>query len=319
MRFKGLDLNHLVTLEVLLVERHLTRASERLNLTQPAVSNALTKLREHFDDPLLIRRGREMCPTPFAEQLLKPLQETLHRIHEIAAARPRFEAATASRTYKIVASDYISMMLIGNLMLHLSKIAPHIRIEILPINDENIGKFSRGEADATIQPDGEKTLTSFARRHLFDENFVCIASKNNHSVGTTLSTAEFYTLPRVAPPYKKYWPDGHLHHVEIVPAIPMPFPSIPLFVANSDHIAIIPERLAQTFEPVLPLRRIRLTPATPHVSFHVQWHAASSADPFQIWMLEQIENAAHAPRVGDHPKADMDRQHARADQSVVNR
>lgn len=82
MRFRGLDLNLLVTLEVLLVERNLTRAAERLNLGQPAISNALSKLREHFDDELLTRQGREMMRTVFAQQLVCSQSDATARIHK---------------------------------------------------------------------------------------------------------------------------------------------------------------------------------------------------------------------------------------------
>ncbi len=82
MRSKGRDLNHVVALDILLTEQHLTRAASRLNLPQPAISNAPTKLREHFDNPLLIliRRGRELYRRPIGEKLRKPLQAALQSI-----------------------------------------------------------------------------------------------------------------------------------------------------------------------------------------------------------------------------------------------
>lgn len=295
MRFKGLDVNQLVTLETLLVERNLTRASERLNLTQPAVSNALTKLREYFEDPLLLRQGRMMRPTPFADHLLPRLQDALKRIREIATARPHFDALTATRLYRIVASDYITTVLLTRLMLEVSVQAPKVRFEVLPINDENIGRFSRGDADALIQPDTD-TFPWPSKRQLFTERFVCIAGSRNKQVPDSLSMEQFYALPRVIPSHRRYWPDERIAHADAPPPIAMPFTVIPMFVASGHHVALVPDRLAEFFLPLLPLRRVPLTDPAPPVSITVKWHGASHADPFHGWMLAQIASAAEAPR-----------------------
>src|ERR1700685_61383 len=101
MRLRGLDLNHLVTLETLLSERHLTRAAERHQLTQPAVSNALTKLRDYFEDQLLVRNGRDMERTPFAEQILPSLRTAIAHMQAVAQAKPRFDPKTVVREGRI--------------------------------------------------------------------------------------------------------------------------------------------------------------------------------------------------------------------------
>lgn len=293
MRYKGLDLNHLVTLDVLLSEQHLTRAALRLNLSQPAISNSLTKLREHFDDPLLIRRGREMYRSPFAEKLRKPLQATLQSIHEITSARPHFHADSAVRNYRIVASDYITAALMSPLILRLHELAPNVRIEQLYISDETIGRFTRGDADALIQPHKVSTLAMFPSRVLFSERYVCIAAQHNRNVGRTLTPEEFYAQPRAVPPYRNYIPDEHMAFAQAAePAIPMPFANIPLFVSTTDHIAILPERLVQAFEGTLPIRRVQLSAPIPDVEFGIRWHSASLTDPFHSWMIEQISLAA---------------------------
>jgi len=292
MRFRGLDLNLLVTLEVLLVECNLTRAAERLNLGQPAISNALAKLREHFDDELLTRQGREMMRTVFAQQLIKPLQDTLQQIKGVAMARPGFDPSTAALTFKIVASDFISIVLLGPLILQVERSAPHVRIEILPLTDDSIGKFSRGEADAIIRPAGRIFVPSTEQRELFTENFICIAARPNADVGEEISTDELYTLKRAVPPYKTYWPTAAVVGDASGVAVPMPFSAIPWFVARSDYVAVVPERLAALYEPVLELKRIRLTTPFPSVIFVAQTHAEGLGDPFKLWMLDQIAQAA---------------------------
>jgi DNA-binding transcriptional LysR family regulator len=291
-RFHGLDLNLLVTLDVLLVERNLTRAADRLNLTQPAISNALTRLREHFDDDLLVRIGRDMERTPFAQQLLKPLQDALQHLRGLALARPRFDPLTASRNYQIVASDFIASVFLGDLILHLEEAAPNVTVELLPLNDDSIGKVSRGEADAIIWPVGKTPIPGYTTRRLFVERFVCIAGCENSSVGATASIEELNALKRVVPPYKTYWASNAIETQPVGPVVALPFTAMPWFVAKSDFVAVIPERLAAMYEHVLPLRRIALTPPLPAVPFCAQSHPDSLSDPFKGWMLDQMELTA---------------------------
>ena len=296
MRFQGLDLNLLITLEVILVQRNLTKAAEILNLTQPAVSNAMTKLREHFHDDLLERHGREMQRSPFGQSLLKPLQETLQHVRSIALARPHFDPATASRVYKIVASDFISVTLLNDLVLRVARLAPNVTIEQLPLNDDSIGKVSRGDADTFIYPHGRQTISAFLKHNLFTDHFVCIASRSNTQLGSRMSKEQFYALPRAVPPYKTYLPEATCEITITGPSIAMPFLNIPWFVAKSAYVAMIPQRLAVLYERILPLRRITITESEPPITFIAQSHPSASTDAFKMWMLEQLQEVAQAPR-----------------------
>jgi DNA-binding transcriptional LysR family regulator len=295
MRFQGLDLNLLITLEVILVQRNLTKAADILNLTQPAVSNALTKLREHFGDELLQRHGRDMERTEFAQQLLKPLQEALLQMRRVVLAKPHFDAGTASRTYRVVASDFIATVLMSEFILRVARLAPNVSVELMPLNDDSIGKFSRGEADALILPDGRPTIPSFPKHFLFTETFVCIAGTHNAAVGQSLSVDELQQHPRVVPPHKMYFPDGPAGQTLSGDTIAMPFSSIPWFVAKSEYVAVIPRRLAAIFLPMLPIRVVAIDRPPTEVAFIAQSHPSMSEDQFNSWMLEQLQLAAQEP------------------------
>ena len=295
MRFQGLDLNLLITLEVILVQRNLTKAADILNLTQPAVSNALTRLRGHFGDELLQRHGRDMERTEFAQQLLKPLQEALLQMRRVVLAKPHFDAGTASRTYRVVASDFIATVLMSEFILRVARLAPNVSVELMPLNDDSIGKFSRGEADALILPDGRPTIPSFPKHFLFTETFVCIAGTHNAAVGQSLSVDELQQHPRVVPPHKMYFPDGAAEQTIAGDTIAMPFSSIPWFVAKSDYVAVIPHRLAAIFLPMLPIRIVPVDKPTTEVAFIAQSHPSMSEDQFSLWMLEQLKLAAQGP------------------------
>jgi LysR family nod box-dependent transcriptional activator len=292
MRFQGLDLNHLIALEVLLIERNLTQAARRLHMTQPSVSNLLNRLREHFQDRLLSRRGRAMERTAFADKLLKPLQASLEQIRGVALARPRFDPQSETRAFRVLLSDYIATVLLSDLVLHLASCAPHVVIEPLSLSDESLGRFARGEADVLICPEGRGAVAGLPRRHLFTENFVCIARRGNRGVGTSLDPADLYRRPRVVPPYRIYLPEMAFEHVEEIPALTMPFSAIPWFVARSNHVAIVPERLAKLFLPHLPLRRVALTKPIQSVSFIAVCHPSTMTDTFKLWVLDQLEEVA---------------------------
>lgn len=301
MRFHRLDLNHLVTLETLLVECSLTRAAQRLNVTQPAISNALTKLREHFGDELLVRRGRDMERTPFAEKIFGPLQTTLQQIRGIALAKPGFDPATAERQFRIVCSDYVATIFLADLIQQIAAIAPNVSILHVPIGTEGINAFAQGDADALIFPDGNQTLQQHPKRVMFTEHWVCIARSDNQRIADTPTPEQFYSAQHVVPSFKQYWADRETASAFERSPITLPFSAIPWLVVRSDYIAVLPERLAVMYEAVLPLRRIGMPYPIPHVAFIVQWHASSTDDPFKLWMLEQLQAAARKLDVTQAP------------------
>src|SRR4051812_31516925 len=120
MRFKGLDLNLLLALQVLLEERSVTRAARRLNVSQPAMSAALARLRDYFDDELLVAHGKRMHPTAHAERLAGPVAQLLGDIDGLLTANARFDPRETRRRFVIVASDYITTAVIGPLTQRLA-------------------------------------------------------------------------------------------------------------------------------------------------------------------------------------------------------
>jgi LysR family transcriptional regulator, nod-box dependent transcriptional activator len=258
------------------------------------VSNLLNRLREHFNDRLLSRRGRTMERTEFADKLLKPLQASLEQIRGVALARPHFDPKSETRTFRVLLSDYIATVLLSDLVLHLAASAPHVVIEPMSLSDESLGRFARGDADVLICPEGKGAVAGLPRRHLFTENFVCIARQGNREIGTSIDPADLYRRPRVVPPYKIYLPENAFEHADAVPALTMPFSAIPWFVARSNHVAIVPERLATLFLPHLALRRVALTKPISSVSFIAVCHPSTMEDTFKLWVLTQLQDVARA-------------------------
>ena len=120
MRFKGLDLNLLVAFDVLMATRSVSRAAERLHLSQPAMSAALARLRDYFGDELLVLQGKRMHPTAFADDLMPQVRDCLQRVESMLATSPNFDPATSQRSFTIVTSDYVLASIIVPLVAELS-------------------------------------------------------------------------------------------------------------------------------------------------------------------------------------------------------
>ena len=116
MHLKNFDMNLLVALDTLLSECNVTRAAERLCVSQPAMSNALQRIRDHFDDPVLVRSGREMQRTALAETLVEPIRTLILQAEAILKGESRFDPATAERTLRVSMSDYCCLIFAGLLM-----------------------------------------------------------------------------------------------------------------------------------------------------------------------------------------------------------
>ena len=132
MHFQKLDLNLLVALDALIEERSVSRAADRLNLSQSAMSSALSRLREYFGDELLVPVGRRMEPTALALNLAPAIREILQRIRVTIQARPSFDPATAERRFRVMTSDYLVEVLLADVLRELADTAPGIQMQILP-------------------------------------------------------------------------------------------------------------------------------------------------------------------------------------------
>src|SRR5690606_33597420 len=153
MRFNGLDLNLLIALQVLLEERNVTRAARRLNISQPAMSAALARLRAYFQDDILMAQGKQMVPTAQAQALAGPVRRMLGELDQLLTSTALFEPATSQRTFRLVASDYITASVIGPLLRQFARSAPLLRLEIMLPCDEAAQLVIEGQADLVITPE----------------------------------------------------------------------------------------------------------------------------------------------------------------------
>ena len=172
------DLNLLVYLDVLLRECNVTRAAEELGISQPAMSNSLRRLRDLFDDPLLVRTSDGMTPTDRALEL-QPLVRNVLAAAEIAVLpKTIFDAAASDRIFRIMASDYTEVTLLPQLLTRLRKEAPNIRLDIMTPSDVSFHDVERGKVDLVINR-FDTLPQSFHQVHLWDDSFSCVMSASN--------------------------------------------------------------------------------------------------------------------------------------------
>ena len=178
MKVNRIDLNLLVYLDALLRERNVTQAANQLNLSQPAMSNGLRRLRELFNDPLLVRTSEGMTPTERALALEPVVREVLSKIDQAVQPRGDFEAGTAQRVFRIMASDYAESTLFPSVLGKLRTLAPGLTLDIMTPSDVSFLDVERGKVDMVINR-FDSMPQSFHQIHLWDDSFTCVLSPEN--------------------------------------------------------------------------------------------------------------------------------------------
>jgi len=204
MRLNKFDLNLLVALDALLREKSVTRAAERLFLSQPAMSAALARLREYFDNPLLVRVGRDMELTARALELREPVQQMLLTMHAVLGSQSTFDPALERRTFTVLCTDFVSPWVMPGLLRRLQSEAPGIRIEVeRPGRPGGLASLTQGDVDLFLSLDQSASPPfpvmpeSVCRESIVDLRYVCLRSMGNEQFNEPLTREVFLQLPFV--------------------------------------------------------------------------------------------------------------------------
>jgi DNA-binding transcriptional LysR family regulator len=303
MNLQSIDLNLLVVLEALVEECSVTRAAKRIGLSQPALSNALARLRRTFDDPLLVRTATGMAPTPTAQELVIPVRQALTHLREALEAKAAFDPATTERTFQVLASDYAEITLIAPLLQALRKDAAALKLHIQRPRSVFEPPSVASLADAFdlavgFYPD---PLALDARLHsalLWEEQNVCLASAKHPTIKGKLTLKQFAEAEHVALFYKPQGPGvidtllaqkGYTRKI----AVQSPhFTSLPFLVAGTDLLATAPERLARRFARQLRLQVLATPFDLPPFRLTLLWHQRHHSDPAHRWLRQTLLAAA---------------------------
>lgn len=296
MRHHRLDLNLLPALRALLTEQNVTRAGEVLHVTQPAMSRMLSRLREFFDDPLIVPVGRRMALTPLAEGLRGKVDSLLLHLDATLSTQPAFDPSQSRRHYTVMASDYVATVLMLDVVQAVSRIAPTVSIELLPLGPWGAAALSAGEIDFVIQP-AMFCSPDHLTETLFEDTYHGVVDRENPAVGEAISLEHYMALGHVTYRHRG-WPlfESYLAKGSEQPAEPLvsvnTFGLMAPMVIGTPRIATMHSRMATRLARILPVRLVRLDFDTPRLAEALQWHPYRDADPGNLWLRELIKDVA---------------------------
>ena len=295
---RRIDINLIAVLDAILTEMNLTRAGEMVGMTQPAVSGALARLRQQYDDPLLVRVGRNFVLTEKAEALKPLVAEAMTEISRTFEIMPNFDPSTSTRTFSIAASDYAMAQMSSTLIGLIKDVAPNVHVDFTELpSDRSLSAVDLLRRDVIVAADG----VGIAGKHksLFSDNFVCLADANNRWLKNGEFTledlkevrmAKITFGERVSTPIDKVLSQAGIVAKDAV--LLRGFLSIPFAVAETEMVGFVPERVAKQFASGLGL----VVAKTPLPAFTlieaVHWHPSKNDDPAIKWLVSMLRKTS---------------------------
>jgi DNA-binding transcriptional LysR family regulator len=287
----SIDLNLLIALGALLDERNLTRAAEKTNVSQPAMSGALARLRQHFGDDLLVREARQYQLTPLAERLLPDVRDALRQVERTFEAQLQFDPERSARTFSLVISDYAVSVLVDPLLRRVQEVAPGVGLTVNPIPpDMQESDRSLLRDDLLIGPVGFAFPGEY--EEIFRDRYVCIVDPANPRLADgVLSLADFGELPQAVATFGL---QQMLNQVEqALAALGVPrrvqvttegFLALPFVVAGTDMVGVVPERLARRVAETAGVLVVEPPFGTVELIEAAWWHPTRRGDPALRWL-----------------------------------
>lgn len=293
MNVHDIDLNLLRVFDAVLRERSVTAAAAQLGLTQPAVSNALARLRRLFEDALFVRTPGGMDATPYARELGEPVRQALALLESALAHGPGFDPATSTRAFRFYMSDLGQIEFLPPLVEHVQQVAPGVRLEAVALEVEDIGDaLASGALDiaAGFLPGLGPPVR---RQALFRDPYVCLMRAGHPAAGLRMTRKAFVEASHALVSYR----GGHRVIEEALEraglsrkiALRVPhFTVVPMVLERSDLMLILPERIARVFARGGKLVSLRLPVTIQPADVAVHWHERFDRDPGNRWLRAQL-------------------------------
>ena len=309
------NVNQLVALDALLRTGSVTEAAAAMGITQSSMSSTLAQLRRIFGDPLLVRAGRSMQPTPRALALAADLRAGVAALERVLAGGPRFDPATSRDTFTLALPDRVEAALLADLLDHVRAIAPGIGLQVLPWGrlDPPEG-LATGDIDLSVGillPERPRTgdpwpafpnpiRTGHHTQQLFDSGLIAMVRADHPRVGRRLTLATFCELDHVLVTEQaggRGIVDDALAAIGRSRRVAVRVPRHVLvgeLIARSDLVATIDRRVAKAHAKRYGLRLYRPPVALPRGEFGMIWHARTHADPARSWLRAQVAEVARS-------------------------
>lgn len=294
MRFKRLDLNLLVAFDHLVTLKSVSRAAEKMFMSQSAMSNALNRLRQYFDDPLLVQVGKRMEVTPRAEAMHPAIKEILVRIDATIDTHPDFDPTESTRAFNVLVSDYSLRVLIPHVLAEMERQGARVRLNLLTQSTTPHMMLERGDADLLISPD-----VFISQDHpsqlLFEDSYVVIACARGPHAGKSMDLERYSTARHavMVPPNTSGMSlpveEGYLKSLGIprqVELTTFSFSSLPYLVAGTGCIATVHGLLARHSAESAGIVTFPTPFEMPKFRQMVQWHSYRDQDPGIQWIRD---------------------------------
>ena len=300
MRFRGLDLNLLAAFDTLMSLRSVSAAARQMNLSQPAMSAALGRLRDYFGDDILVANGKRMYPTAYAESLIPQVRECLQQVETLIGISTVFDPATSHRVFRIITSDYITAAIIVPLVARLAEIAPNVRLELILPTDNSPDQVAQGRVDLLITPE------DFISREqpselLFEEQHVVVGWDRNPIFDKDLTERDLLSAGHVGVQLGNLqtasFADrqldllGKSRRVEVVTSS---FTTVPWLLRGTMRLALMHERLAIRMMELFPIRTAPLPFDFPIMREMIQFHRARANDEGLVWLRSELHNISES-------------------------
>ena len=296
MNLNQFDLNLLRVFETVFRERSVTKAGQRLGLSQPALSHALNRLRWLLKDELFVRTPGGMTPTPRAEELVQPVRRALSELQ--SALEPEtFVPADAERRFVLAVNNYAAVVLAAPIITKVSALAPKIRLSLRPSGTlDLVDLLDRGEIDLAVSA-FEPPQDRFASRILVEDHFVVAMRRGHPAQSGRLDMRRFASLPHLtisSSGEDLRFVDTALEEAGLVRTIALdaPYLSAGAILVQSDMVAVLGNNIAREFRRNFPIELRKLPFASHSLRSIMAWHRRFESQPAHRWLRETIATAA---------------------------
>jgi DNA-binding transcriptional LysR family regulator len=303
MKLESLDLNLLLVFDALATERSVTQAAAKIGLSQPALSNALARLRILFGDPLFERSARQMQPTARARQLLAPLSEAISKLREALESQAAFRPEASEREFLVATNDYVDALLLPRLVQQLQRDAPSIAVRTVRTDYlflPPVERLQSGELDLALGFFGEtpRPNPGLLSQRLLSGRLVCILRAAHPRAIRKLTLRTFVEIPHVRVMYPGKERLGSIDTIlrsrglaRRIGVTVTHYLTIPAIVANSNLLGVVPEALARREARALRLKIFDPPLALPDITVMMTWNERSQFDRAHSWFRERLAAA----------------------------
>lgn len=296
MNLRRIDLNLLVAFDALLKARHVTRAASLLGIGQPAMSATLARLRQTFNDPILVKQGGEMMPTARALELEPDVRRILRDVDLLLAGEQAFDAAKSRRSFTLRMSDLLSFLFLPTLARRFGKEAPGVRIEVTHLAPEaTVDALERGDIELAISTN-LKPPKSIDSAKAFADRIVCVCRRRHPQAAKLTSLDTFLSLPQIRvaqSPIDDRFADRQLAEAGRRRIVALTVPhwlAVPEIVANCDLICVMPLSIASRLARDNRLRVFDPPFADVTFDWTFYWHRRCTADRGHAWLRQMLSD-----------------------------